>query len=93
VLRREKIRKYHRWTDEQVDIFVTFLYAQSSVTEGKLTVNITSKDPPDNKFLACAQEGKADYLVTGDDDLLEIESYEGTLIIPPATFLPVLQSS
>ena len=92
VLRREKIRKYHGWTHEQVDMFVAFLYAQSVVTEGKLTVSIVSKDPEDNKFLACAQEGKADYLVTGDDDLLNIKSHEGTLIVPPAAFLPVLQS-
>ena len=92
VLRREKIRKYHGWTREQVDIFVAFLYAQSAATEGKLTVSIVSKDPEDNKFLACAQEGKADYLVTGDDDLLNIKSHEGTLIVPPAAFLPVLQS-
>jgi uncharacterized protein len=91
VLRREKIRKYHRWTDEQVDIFVAFLYAQSVVTEGELTVSIVSKDPEDNKFLACVQEGKADYLVTGDDDLLAI-THEGTLIVPPAAFLSVLQS-
>src|SRR3989338_625243 len=69
VLRREKIQRYHGWADEQVDIFVAFLYTQSVVTEGKLTVNIVSKDPQDNKFLACAQEGKADYLVSGDGHL------------------------
>ena len=62
------------------------------MTEGKLTVNLVSKDPEDNKFLACAQEGQADYLVTGDDDLLTVKGYEGTLIVPPAAFLPVLQS-
>ena len=93
VLRRDKIRKYHRWTDEQIDIFVAFLYAQSLVTEGKLTVNLVSKDPEDNKFLACAQEGQADYLVTGDDDLLNVKSHQDTLIIPPSAFLSVLQSS
>jgi putative PIN family toxin of toxin-antitoxin system len=92
VLRREKIRKYHGWTHEQVDMFVAVLYAQSVVTEGELTVSIVSRDPEDNKFLACAQEGKADYLVTGDDDLLNIKSHEGTLIVPPAAFLSVLQS-
>jgi hypothetical protein len=27
VLSREKIRKYHGWTDEQIDSFVVFLYA------------------------------------------------------------------
>ncbi len=93
VLRREKIRKYHAWTDEQIDVFVAFLYAQSVVTEGNLTVNVITTDSQDNKFLACAQEGSADYLVTGDDDLLQVKSYEGALIIPPATFLALLKSA
>ena len=93
VLGREKIRKYHTWTDEQIDTFVAFLYAQSVVTEGLLTVNIITTDSEDNKFLACAQEGNADYLVTGDDDLLQVNSYEGTRIIPPAAFLSTLKSA
>lgn len=92
VLCREKIRKYHAWTDEQIDVFVAFLYAQSIVTQGQLTANITA-DFDDNKFLACAQEGKADYLVTGDDDLLQVNNYESTRIIPPAAFLALLNSA
>ena len=93
VLRRQKIRKYHAWTDEQVDVFVAFLYAQSVVTEGELTVSVITTDVHDNKFLACAKEGNADYLVTGDDDLLQVNSYQGTRIIPPAAFLSTLKSA
>ena len=64
VLPRPKIRKYHGWTNEQIDAFVTFLYAQSVVTEGKLAVKI-ARDPQDDKLLACATEGTAHYLVSG----------------------------
>lgn len=91
VLPRPKIRKYHGWTNEQIDAFVTFLYAQSVVTEGKLAVKI-ARDPQDDKFLACATEGTADYLVSGDEDLLQIKVYEGTQIVSPADFLDILQS-
>lgn len=92
VLRRAKIRKYHGWTDEQIDTFIIFFFAQSAVTEGKLTVNL-SRDPHDNKFLACAREGNAEYLVSGDDDLLQIKVFHGTQIVSPAAFLAVLRSS
>ena len=34
---------------------------------GKITA-----DPTDNKFLACALEVKADYIVSGDNHLLEV---------------------
>jgi len=93
VLSREKIRKYHGWTDEQIDSFVAFLYAQSVVTEGKLAVDLITKDPRDNEFLACAREGNAEYLVTGDDHLLELGVYGGTRILSPATFLVLLQAA
>jgi putative PIN family toxin of toxin-antitoxin system len=92
VLLRPKVRKYHGWTDEQIDTFVIFLYAQSLVTEGKLRVNV-AKDPSDNKFLSCAREANAEYLVSGDTDLLELKEYEGTVIVGPAAFLDTLKSS
>jgi hypothetical protein len=92
VLQRPKIRRYHGWTDEEIDAFVTFLYAESDVTEGTLTVKV-ARDPQDNKFLACASEGNADYLVSGDDDLLQIEVFERTQIVRPRVFLETLQSS
>lgn len=92
VLQRPKVRRYHGWTDEEIDAFVTFLYAESDVTEGKLTVNV-ARDPQDNKFLACASECNADYLVSGDDDLLQLEVFERTQIVRPRVFFETLQSS
>lgn len=92
VLQRPKVRRYHGWTDEEIDTFVTFLYAESDVTEGTVTVNV-ARDPEDNKFLGCASEGNADYLVSGDDDLLQIEVFERTQIVRPKAFLETLPSS
>ena len=44
------------------------------------------RDPDDDKILACAHEAKAGYIVTGDQDLLVIEQYEGTRIVTPRDF-------
>jgi putative PIN family toxin of toxin-antitoxin system len=93
VLGRTKIRKYHAWTDEQIEIFVAFLYTQSIVTPGNLIVNVITTDLDDNKLLACAREGNADCLVTGDGDLLQLDTYEGTRILRPAAFLALLKSA
>jgi putative PIN family toxin of toxin-antitoxin system len=50
-----------------------------------------SKDPDDDKFLAAAAGGGADYLVTGDvPDLLHLREYKGTTILSPREFLSVL---
>src|SRR5205823_4811761 len=36
-------------------------------TAGTLQIAGACRDPKDDKFLACAVEGRADYLATGDD--------------------------
>lgn len=45
------------------------------------------RDSDDDNVLALARDGNADCLVTGDDDLLVLESFEGIPIIPPRAFL------
>jgi len=52
-----------------------------------------SRDPKDNQFLACALEGHADYLVTGDAHLLEIKFYHGVQIVTPRRFLDILRGN
>ena len=49
------------------------------------------RDPKDDKFLACAVEGEAAYIVSSDRDLLVIREYEGVCILNPGEFLIVLQ--
>jgi putative PIN family toxin of toxin-antitoxin system len=44
-------------------------------------------DPDDNALLECAQESGADFLVTGDDDLLRLEKFGKTKIVTPAEFI------
>lgn len=49
--------------------------------------DIVKEDPADNKFIECAVEGSADYLVTGDNHLLKLEQIGRTKITSPAEFL------
>jgi predicted nucleic acid-binding protein len=44
-------------------------------------------DPKDNKFLEAALAGEADTIVTGDDDLIVLNPFEGVDILRPAEFL------
>jgi predicted nucleic acid-binding protein len=48
------------------------------------------RDPQDLPFLAVAFTGKADYLVTGDRDLLEIEGPVMCPIITPERLLEMV---
>jgi len=52
----------------------------------KSTVSIC-RDEDDNRVLECALDGMADYIVTGDKDLLDLVSFEGIKIVKVADFL------
>ena len=39
------------------------------------------RDPKDNFLLALAKDGSADYLITGDKDLLIMKEFENTKIV------------
>ena len=41
------------------------------------------RDPDDDRILACAREAHADYIVTGDQDLLVLKRYGTTRIVTP----------
>lgn len=47
-------------------------------------------DEPDNRLLEAAMEAHADYLVTGDRALLDLEAFEGVRIVNAKQFLAVL---
>ena len=44
------------------------------------------RDPDDNKFLECAKDSHALYIVSGDKDLLVIEEYENIQIMTVKDF-------
>lgn len=45
------------------------------------------RDHKDNAILACALEAAANYIVTGDKDLLVLKKFQGIRIAKPADFL------
>ena len=44
------------------------------------------RDADDDLILACARDAVADYIVTGDEDLLVLKNYEGISIVNPGEF-------
>lgn len=48
---------------------------------------VVRRDPDDDKFLECAVAGRAAYLVTGDRDLRELDSFRGITILAVGEFL------
>ncbi len=84
VLRKPKFDKYLTET-ERLDI-LNQIQAAAELIE--ITVRIEAcRDPDDNKLLELALNGKADFLITGDRDLLVLNPFRGLPILTPADFL------
>lgn len=68
VLNRPRLRKKFRYTSEGGDTFVRLISSRSAIVETSAKVKIC-RDPDDDEILEAAINGRAQYLVTRDDDL------------------------
>jgi len=78
VFKKPKIKKY--FSNEQVSEFFELLDEACDNTELKSTSTIC-RDPKDNYLVSLAIDSKADYLITGDKDLLELNKVGKTIIV------------
>jgi putative PIN family toxin of toxin-antitoxin system len=83
VANRPKLRKY--FTPSELKVLVEMLNEIAEFVNVKSNVNLC-RDPKDNFLLALAKDGKADYLLTGDNDLLVLEKMGKTNIIKITEF-------
>jgi putative PIN family toxin of toxin-antitoxin system len=85
-LRRILSKKFRLPHDEIASTMEPISEAIGQIIEHNLKITDTCQDADDDNIIACAVAAKADYLVTGDSDLLEIKSYQGVKIITPRDF-------
>lgn len=89
ILLYPKIQKYHRKTAKEIDAYFEDILIFAWIVEGETIVDVIKDDPGDNKYLASAQEGEANYIVSGDHHLLDLATYQGIEIIKAKAFLSI----
>jgi len=89
VTNREKIKKY--FPKESVKELIELLETIGEKFEIKPT-HFINRDPKDNFLLDLIDFSKADYLVTGDKDLLEHNPFKTAQILTPTEFEKHLKS-
>lgn len=93
VLNYPKIQKHTRMTPTEMQQAIQNFRQFAWLGEPKEEITIVERDKDDNKIIACALAGEAEYIVTGDDNLLSIKTYRGIRILTPAAFLAFLEQS
>jgi hypothetical protein len=78
VVKRPKFKKFFTKKDIEKLLDIFNQYAELIKVKSKIDI---CRDPKDNFLLSLAVDGKVDFLVTGDNDLLVIEKINTTQII------------
>jgi len=86
-----RVRKYVTASEKEIELWVAAVELVADHVEAKVKVAKVEADPEDNKYLAAALEGRAEFVVSGDHDLLSLKEYQGVRILSPQAFLEVLR--
>jgi putative PIN family toxin of toxin-antitoxin system len=91
VLNRPDVQRRHGMSPEQVARELADLARFAIVVQPAAVPTVIAADPDDDHVLAAAVAGEADFIVTGDPHLLELQEYEGIRILSPRAFLQYLE--
>ena len=92
-LSRPKILDRYHLSPTDIHDLLTLLAGATIFVTAPAPMPARLRDPDDLPALACALESQADYLVTGDNDLLDLGQYQGVRIVRPSAFLRLLLPS
>jgi hypothetical protein len=86
------IKNRKNLTEKRIESILNTLRAYAIITPARSEISVILEDPKDDMFIVAAIEGDAEYIVSGDHHLLDIESFMGAKIISPSVFLQILNS-
>jgi len=84
VVKRPKFRRF--FTQNNLEELLEIIEEYAEFVDVKTEVNVC-RDRKDNFLLSLSHDGQADYLITGDKDLLALNKFETTTITTISNFL------
>ena len=77
------LREKFGWPESRLEQFERNVSQFTHRVEPTIRLDIVKDDPSDDKFAECAVEAGAEAIITGDQDLLRLGSYEGIKMMTP----------
>ena len=86
------LKRKLNWFDWQISELIKDIRNITILVTPTLPLSVIKKDEPDNRVLECAVEGKAQYIVSGDEHHLQpLKEYQGIQILSPTKFLELMK--
>ena len=92
VLSFPRIASRLRLESAELEAILAALLSMAEIVPGRLHLPGVTRDPKDDPLIACAKEGEAGYIVSGDQDLLALGNYQGIQVVSPRQFEELLLS-
>ncbi|OGP91654.1 MAG: putative toxin-antitoxin system toxin component, PIN family [Deltaproteobacteria bacterium RBG_16_48_10] len=86
VLQRSKFD----YSPEMIQVILTELTGIADFVNPSKTIDVVLEDPGDNRVIECAAEAKANYIITGDFQLLKLSRYQNIEVLNAVAFLEKL---
>jgi putative PIN family toxin of toxin-antitoxin system len=87
-----RIRQKYDVNDETVEDILALIALRGEMVEPTRKVKVC-RDPKDDMVIEAALAGEAQYIVTGDEDLLALKEFESIEILIPKSFLEELDKA
>lgn len=87
VLQYPRIKERLIDDDETIRRFFRLVFRKAVIARDDFQTDRIIEDPTDNKFLACALEVKAHYIVSGDNHLLSLKHFHRTQVVDAKAFI------
>lgn len=83
--KRVLLKKFS-WPEKKTNEIIELIQRNAIIVTPKFVLKIIH-DEPDNRILECAEEFKADYIVSGDKHILDLKKNKKIKILNPSNFL------
>ena len=88
----ERIQKKYAQVRENRLEYAALIAEQALWIEPQEKLDVIAADESDNRYVECAVAGGAQYIITGDEHLLELGEYEGIRVLTPAAFVALKEA-
>jgi len=85
-----RIRDKYALDPQAIETIMALLALRGELVHPTRAVKVC-RDPDDDALIEAALAGNADYVVTGDEDLLVLKEFAGIRLVTPRAFLTALE--
>jgi len=88
----QKLRFKFSIKEHDILEMLSLIAEKSTFVQPHTVLPSVCRDSDDNYILQLTESVQADFLITGDKDLLVLDTYQGARIVAPAQFLDILEA-